>query len=942
MKIYSTIILLSLFILTVSSGQISFQQIDESNLNLDVSSGAPMGISDIDGDGLDDIISLDQTRDLFISYQNLDKTFNVVDYPTLGPSNWGMTIGDVTNNGTAKILTGGAYEEVRLVDAKRDGSIQVDFLDGQDIFVQAVSYFDINNDGFLDAVACHDDGPNSVYMNNGNGTLSAVATLPFMKFSGDEDNSGNYGNIWSDVNGDGLMDYYIAKCRQAVTDMTDVRRINQLWINNGDGTFTESAAGYGLDIGFQSWTAEFQDIDNDGDMDLFVTNHDGPAQLFENNNNAAFVDITDQSGIDINGLPIQAVMKDFDNDGFVDLMVTGTEGQLYRNNGDKTFTEIEENRNGLVDDEHSFAVGDLNHDGFLDMMFSYGAGFNTPSSTKDKLWLNTSNDNHWLAVQLEGIQSNREGVGSRIELYGDWGMMVREVRAGESYGTCHTKTQHFGIGASTSVDSIVVRWPSGLIDRHDNISIDQFIMIEENNCITPPSNIAVNGETTICSGDNVLLTAPAGFNYLWSNGQNTQSITVNSSGVFFAQITDPVSGCVATSSAIEVAVDPMESFVISTSQDLIVCAGKSVIISSDSGELVEWFDGSTSASIEIFETQNVTAAMQGTCGLISSNNIQVEVLPAVTLPINVAFEFNDDTITLTAEGENLQWFSDPLGEILIGAGNELMLNVVDAPTVVYVSSSTGQLSMPTSVGERLHEGSSNFNSDEFNGGMIFDVMDDILLNQITVLTDMAGLRTIQLLDSDGNIVEELTTDIPIGSSTVDLNFAIEAGTDYLLTTSSEQNIESFGFPSPRLRRSSADFGASLSYPYEIDNLISINGSNFGETFFYYFYDWSVSASTIACRSELVSLDLETNAVFDISENQDIEVYPNPSSQYFQVNYKGLENFDIRVLSLDGKEHLSAANLNSSYQIDLNKYTSGVFIMEMTIGEDIFYTKLVKI
>ena len=264
-----------------------------------------------------------------------------------------------------------------------------------------------------------------MYLNDGEGNLSYDDRQPFKKFNGDELNSGNYGNVWSDVNGDGLPDYYIAKCRQAVTSMTDARRINQLWINNGDGTFSESAAAYGLDIGFQSWTAEFQDIDNDGDMDCLITNHDGPTQLFENINNTNFINITDQSGIDVQGLPVQAVMKDFDNDGFIDVFVTGTDGVLYKNNGDKTFTEVLDANSNLTGNENSFAVGDLNHDGFLDLMIGYGTGFNGPSSSiDDKLWLNNRNDNHWLAVQLKGNQSNLNGVGSRIELYGNWGCLL--------------------------------------------------------------------------------------------------------------------------------------------------------------------------------------------------------------------------------------------------------------------------------------------------------------------------------------------------------------------------------------------------------------------------------------------------------------------------------------------------------------------------------------
>ncbi len=942
MKNFIILVTLLSFISSASLvAQISFADGANKIAGLESMSGAPMAVADTDGDGLDDIISLDRSRDLIISYQNADGTFDIVDFPAVGTSNWGMTIGDVANDGTSEIFTGGAYNQVRLVATERNGNNTVAFMDGPSIFVQAVSFFDINNDGSLDAIACHDDGPVGVYVNDGNGNLSYDNNTPIKKFNDEEMNSGNYGNVWTDVNGDGLTDYYIAKCRQAVTSMTDVRRINQLWINNGDGTFTESAAAYGLNIGFQSWTAEFQDIDNDGDMDCLITNHDGPTQLFENINNTNFVDVTAQSGIEISGIPIQAAMKDFDNDGFVDVFVTGSDGALFRNNGDKTFTKIENSSSNLLGDENSFAVGDLNHDGFLDLMIGYGTGFNGPSSSdEDKMWLNSTNGNHWLAVQLEGTQSNRGGVGSRIEIFGDWGMMVREVRAGESYGTSHTLTQHFGIGASTEIDSIVVKWPSGVIDLHENVIVDQFVTLLENNCITPPSAITADGPTTICNGDEVTLTAAPGFEYLWSNGAITQSITVSDEGVYTVEVMDG-SACSATSTAINVIVDPEETFVISANQDLILCEGESIIISTANGEIVEWFDGSFGQTIEITAAAVVQGFTQGTCTSISSNSLSVEFIPTPEEPSNVEFDFEFNQVTLTADGNGIQWYNDEFGVDLLGTGNELILDDVMGNRTVYVANVSDTEGGIESVGEETHLGDSDYNSENFNGAMVFDVFDEVMIRTIAVDTDMAGIRNIQLLDPNGNLLYEKEVDIEVGQSEVRLNFAVPAGVGYMLTTAGEQNFETFGFQSPRLKRSAVDFGANLNFPYVVDDLISIRTSNFGSGFYYYFYDWKVSADSKACISEILPVDIVPNSVLNISDSVDIDLFPNPSNGVFQVNYAGVGSFDIRVLSLDGKEQVTANNLSHSHQINLTNYASGLYIMEMKIGEDVFYGKLIK-
>jgi len=110
MKLASTLLLLLCIIVNSSIAQISFTN-DVDNLDdLEVSSGAPMAVSDMNGDGLDDIVSLDNTRELYISFQNQDGTFNVVDYTNVGNSNWGMTVGDVDNDGKDEIFTGGAYD----------------------------------------------------------------------------------------------------------------------------------------------------------------------------------------------------------------------------------------------------------------------------------------------------------------------------------------------------------------------------------------------------------------------------------------------------------------------------------------------------------------------------------------------------------------------------------------------------------------------------------------------------------------------------------------------------------------------------------------------------------------------------------------------------------------------------------------------------------------
>jgi ASPIC and UnbV. len=278
-----------------------------------------------------------------------------------------------------------------------------------------------------------------------------LATVPA------SDNSGNYGTVWSDVDNDGDLDLYIAKCRQNVNDPADPRRINQLFLNNGNNKYTQDVANSaGLRIGWQSWTADFGDIDNDGDFDCFITNHDASSQLLENDGFGHFTDITAASGLfnQVPGLPLQGVFRDFDNDGFVDILVAGTLHRLFRNNGNKTFSLIA-NPFGAKPVE-SFALGDLDNNGFQDVYASYSTGFNGENHPPDILWLNNGNDNHFFGLNLRGKQSNRSGVGAKIQLYSALGVQTREVRSGESYGISNSLQIHFGLGTWTAYDSVVV------------------------------------------------------------------------------------------------------------------------------------------------------------------------------------------------------------------------------------------------------------------------------------------------------------------------------------------------------------------------------------------------------------------------------------------------------------------------------------------------------
>lgn len=468
--------------------------IDSSSLmnNQDSRSGAPMAVADMNGDGLDDIVHFHVARYIEIEYQDEDGSFTIGEELDTMLFAWSIAIADVDGNGYNDIFTGDAFNDKALYLANEDGTAYTrQSLGGPGIFVQCSSFADINNDGHLDFFVCADTSKSLVYHGDGTGaltmtydTLDPVSTVP-------SNNSGNYGNVWSDFDLDGDVDLYISKCRQGNNNPNSGERLNSLFQNNGDGTYSEVAEAVGLLPRGQTWASDFGDIDNDGDLDAIVINHDyfeadAPSHLYENDGSNNFSEVTDAAGIraalDDVGLGIQTYFGDFDNDAWIDLLISSGSGehQLLFNNRDGTFTldnSVLPTGNSTM---QSFAIGDLNNDGSLDIIGGFGSGFNSPTGPPDMLLLNPASDgNNWLKVHLTGVESNRAAIGAVVQINGSWGTQTRELRAGESYGISHSHTEHFGLGQDETVESVTITWPSGNVDRLGEVAANQIIDVTE-------------------------------------------------------------------------------------------------------------------------------------------------------------------------------------------------------------------------------------------------------------------------------------------------------------------------------------------------------------------------------------------------------------------------------------------------------------------------------
>ncbi|HEY4934073.1 MAG TPA: CRTAC1 family protein [Terriglobales bacterium] len=298
-----------------------------------------------------------------------------------------------------------------------------------------VSTLDYDNDGWPDIYVACDSTPSILYHNNKDGTFTDVAVIAGAAFNEDGREQGGMGTTVGDYDGDGRLDIF-------KTNFSD--DTSSLYHNNPDGTFTDvtTDAGLGLYTKYLGWGTMFFDFDNDSWPDLMLVNgHVYPE---------------------------------------VDKFHLGSNYQeprlLYRNNGNGTFSDVSDAAGPGITamaSSRGLAVGDLWNDGQMSAVIS--TMNDRPSLLKNE----QKYPNHWIAFKAEGTKSNRDGIGARITVRAGKRLLVNEVRSGSSYYSQSDMRVHFGLGAATKLDSVEIRWPSGLTERFDSAAVDQINTVKE-------------------------------------------------------------------------------------------------------------------------------------------------------------------------------------------------------------------------------------------------------------------------------------------------------------------------------------------------------------------------------------------------------------------------------------------------------------------------------
>ena len=475
------------FIIFLASGFISqniiysqnFTKILEGDLvNEQLNSGGSSWI-DVDGDGDQDLFVANgnlglQKNSLFIN--NGDGTFTTYTQGEIvnetGKSIGGVW-GDLENDGYPDLFVTNRESSTNFL-YKNNGDLTFTKINLSSVINDPANsnnsfWVDVENDGDLDIYVLNFAGTNFLYLNDGIGNFTKFNNSPIVT-----DNDQSIVASWGDYDNDGDLDLF-----KGIGGNTS----NILYENSGTLNFFNANNSVISSDKFSTLGASWADIDNDGDLDLFVANFLGQNNsLYINNGDKTFTQIKTGAIVNDGGRSVGTSFGDIDNDGDLDLFIGNyTENNfLYLNDGTPNYTFTKVTAGAVVSDMgNTFGVSmcDYDNDGDIDVFAC------NQDNQKNFLYRNDGNSNNWINLKLAGKISNKPAIGTVIKLKcninGQPVWQMRHVESQSGYNSQNSLNAEFGLAESTVIDSILIKWPSGIEQVLTGVGSNQFITIEE-------------------------------------------------------------------------------------------------------------------------------------------------------------------------------------------------------------------------------------------------------------------------------------------------------------------------------------------------------------------------------------------------------------------------------------------------------------------------------
>ena len=511
--------------------------------------GGGVSFYDFDNDGWDDLTFASKDGDSIYFYKNVYGTFQKITPSLVSNTSEVKQIlwCDYDNDGdndlflTANFQSNKLYENtgnLNLIDVTLSSGI------GSDTDpTYSANWFDFNKDGLLDLYVCNRSTianyySNQLFKNNGAGNFSDVtlsANVP-------DSSQAVFASVVFDFNNDQYPDIYT---------VSDHYTLNSLYQNNGNETFTEVGAANGAGIGMEAMGVTSGDYNNDGFLDLYIANTPVGNKLLLNDGVGGFNELAISSGVSFNGLAWGVQFFDYDLDMDLDIYCSGEmqpsqgliSSALYQNIGSGNFSLI--TGNGMDADtlkSYGNAIGDINNDGYPDLAVNNGSWVINGDTTISafQVWENSgTNANNFLKLKLQGTQSNRNAIGSWIELYTDSIKQVRYTTCGESYISQNSSSVFFGLGTAGIIDSLIITWPSNEVEKFYAIVPNQSLKFIEGNSVPVGSSFTdITDLTNIVHSHGNIPSFGGGLSMVDLNKDNRDDLSMSSDlnndvGIYF-------------------------------------------------------------------------------------------------------------------------------------------------------------------------------------------------------------------------------------------------------------------------------------------------------------------------------------------------------------------------------------------------------------------------
>jgi hypothetical protein len=463
-------------------------------------SGGGVSFVDFNGDGLDDLTFGTAVGQLIHFYRNTGNGFVRI-APLIGNNSEQKQIlwADFDNDGDqdlfvcAKGNVNRLYQNMGNLVLKDITELAGLPLDSLDTF--NACWADFNRDGWLDLYVCERvplNRPlnrNFLFFNNADGTFTDVSETSNTLVDG----NAPFSSSAHDYNNDKWPDIYIAN---------DRNRGNVMLHNEGKGIFSDYSVLTGTGLEMDGMSVALGDYNNDNYTDIYVSNTEAGNVLFANQGSFGlnfFENVAENVGVLFGGTAWGANFLDGDCDGDLDLYVSGSfssdgpSAAFYEQITVDSFALASQGFEGDTVNSFANATGDFNNDGYQDIaVVNLG-------TDKSFLFQNQSGGNHYIKIKLNGVLSNKDGVGAKIQLYVDSSFQSYYTHSGIGFLGQNSHVIHFGTNDRSLIDSIKVLWPTGHIDIVRNTFSNQTLVINEGE--STEGIIHIDDDVEIIEGD---------------------------------------------------------------------------------------------------------------------------------------------------------------------------------------------------------------------------------------------------------------------------------------------------------------------------------------------------------------------------------------------------------------------------------------------------------